>query len=193
MAAHALLDVDHAPADNREHKRRSIAGSKDSPPVALLMSLQRSAGNAAVAELLARRPSTVGSLPKGAIELQRCGPTPCNCSDDERAEYAATRPEMQTIALVEERAKQSPLSPELISAQRLMLQGQFDSDESIPATQGQADAETGKQACVEAKADCADKSGCASPKIEKKCDCWKGGQNGHVCIAKCSCEGQPIA
>jgi hypothetical protein len=64
----------------------------------VLLGLQRSAGNAAVAGRLggphhhsAVAPS-VASVASMAF-VQRCGPTPCNCSTDERADYAQQHPD----------------------------------------------------------------------------------------------------
>jgi hypothetical protein len=62
------------------------------PSAALLLALQRSAGNAAVARLAAQRSVGVGRK-HSVVAVQRCGPTPCDCSDEERADYAATHPE----------------------------------------------------------------------------------------------------
>ncbi|HEY7814130.1 MAG TPA: hypothetical protein VIC62_12880 [Nakamurella sp.] len=54
-----------------------------------LLGLQRTAGNAAVAAHLGS-PTVAGSP---LTFMQRCGPTPCNCSADERADYAEQHPD----------------------------------------------------------------------------------------------------
>ena len=57
----------------------------------VLLGLQRSAGNAAVAGHLGgphRQPTSAAMA-----FVQRCGPTPCNCSAEERADYAEEHPE----------------------------------------------------------------------------------------------------
>ena len=54
-----------------------------------LLGLQRTAGNAAVAAHLGS-PTVAGSP---LTFVQRCGPTPCNCSSEERADYAEQRPD----------------------------------------------------------------------------------------------------
>jgi hypothetical protein len=55
-----------------------------------LLGLQRAAGNQAVTRLIGYAPADRGhgtdSLSPNFVPLQRCGPTPCNCSDDERAD-----------------------------------------------------------------------------------------------------------
>jgi outer membrane protein OmpA-like peptidoglycan-associated protein len=71
------------------HVERPEAGrSAQRPPAAALLCLQRSVGNAAVARTLARRRPAVGAPPQTAV--QRCGPTPCDCSAEERAEHTAS-------------------------------------------------------------------------------------------------------
>ncbi|WP_128642432.1 hypothetical protein [Rhodococcus opacus] len=70
------------------------------PPVASkgllnIWSLQRSAGNAAVARLMATRSATIaaGDAAENCTEtVQRCGPVPCDCSVEERAEWDSAHP-----------------------------------------------------------------------------------------------------
>lgn len=58
------------------------------PSAAVAIHLQRAAGNAAVSGLLrAARPGD------RLLAVQRCGPTPCDCSPEERAEAAVGGPE----------------------------------------------------------------------------------------------------
>lgn len=59
--------------------RHSASTSSLNPSMAAVLGLQRSVGNAAVAHRLT---------------VQRCGPTPCNCSDEERSGYAADHPDV---------------------------------------------------------------------------------------------------
>ncbi len=57
---------------------------------ALALSLQRSAGNQAVAGLLAAAAAAGTSVRAAAVRpplVQRCGPVPCDCSDEERETY----------------------------------------------------------------------------------------------------------
>ncbi len=66
---------------------RVASGSALNPMHAALLDLQRSAGNHAVAQHLA----TLGQRGRARpvlLRVQRCGPTPCDCSEDERADYA---------------------------------------------------------------------------------------------------------
>jgi hypothetical protein len=73
--------------DERTDLLVSAPRSQRSPDIggggsaSFVLALQSSAGNAAVTRHLAR--------PSAALSVQRCGPMPCDCSDDERAEYAA--------------------------------------------------------------------------------------------------------
>ncbi|HEX4865863.1 MAG TPA: peptidoglycan-binding protein [Acidimicrobiales bacterium] len=53
----------------------------------LIVGLHASAGNAAVGQLVARA-TRVRTAAAGPMHVQRCGPTPCACSADERAEHA---------------------------------------------------------------------------------------------------------
>ena len=63
----------------------------------VLLGLQQSVGNAAVA----------GRLSGGAAAgspmsfVQRCGPTPCNCSAQQRADYAEDHPDEPAAAEVD--------------------------------------------------------------------------------------------
>ena len=67
----------------------------DSGPAAALLGLQRLAGNDAVTRYLAG--GTPGpTVSRFAAVVQRCGPTPCNCSSEERADYAASHPGEQS-------------------------------------------------------------------------------------------------
>ena len=60
-------------------------------PLAAVLGLQRSAGNAAVSNLMAFRAQGNGAPDQ--LTLQRCGAAPCDCSDPERVDYAERHPE----------------------------------------------------------------------------------------------------
>jgi hypothetical protein len=53
------------------------------PPA--LLGLQRAAGNAAVSRLLATAPVRDSPGACDPVAVQRCGPVPCDCSEEERA------------------------------------------------------------------------------------------------------------
>ena len=90
MRTQTSPEVRPAPRREPASRRRPPSGSSLRPSAAFLLGLQRAAGNAAVAGHVARRPTSILGLPPGSVtELQRCGPTPCNCSDEERDDYAA--------------------------------------------------------------------------------------------------------
>jgi peptidoglycan hydrolase-like protein with peptidoglycan-binding domain len=79
VAARRLPSATGLSVRAERHRLPTEAGSQAAPiapPVQLLLTLQRAAGNVAVSSLLAQRSS---------IEVQRCGPAACNCSDEERA------------------------------------------------------------------------------------------------------------
>ncbi|WP_395727081.1 hypothetical protein [Nakamurella sp.] len=58
----------------------------------VLLGLQRSVGNAAVAgHLRDAHHRATAAAPMAFV--QRCGPTPCSCSADERADYAEKHPD----------------------------------------------------------------------------------------------------
>src|SRR3954465_11732022 len=96
MLVHALPEVacGSISTTGPMHRVRVVAAS----PAARVLDLQRMAGNAAVAQHLARRRTALPGGGGGALQVQRCGPAPCNCSDDERADYAARHPEEQAEA-----------------------------------------------------------------------------------------------
>jgi len=91
MTAHHLVEPrrDSLPPARRQHPSRS-----DSNSVASLLGLQRLAGNDAVTQYLAGRRSAAPGIAFPVV--QRCGPTPCNCSGEERADYAAGHPNEQS-------------------------------------------------------------------------------------------------
>lgn len=75
------------PGPRRTEGPGGVGGVSD-----VLLGLQRSVGNAAVAGQLGapqHRPATAASM----AFVQRCGPTPCNCSAEERADYAQKNPD----------------------------------------------------------------------------------------------------
>ena len=80
------------PADLRtraDQRSTQVGPSRhSSPAVAAVLALQRSAGNAAVAHYLGQRPGGHSNRP-AQVAVQRCGPTACDCSAEERADYAA--------------------------------------------------------------------------------------------------------
>jgi hypothetical protein len=75
------------PVQRRAEGAAGVGGLSD-----VLLGLQRSAGNAAVAgHLGGPGPSSMAAGPMAFV--QRCGPTPCNCSAEERADYAEKHPD----------------------------------------------------------------------------------------------------
>lgn len=68
------------PASRRLLVQRPPAAARSRAGMAL--ALQRSVGNAATRQLLSLQP----------LVLQRCGPTPCDCSPEEREAYASSHP-----------------------------------------------------------------------------------------------------
>lgn len=75
--------------------RRRQADLQRGPDMTLLVGLQRLAGNRAVARELARRRSLlIGPTASADASVQSCGPTPRNCSHEERADYAAAHPHL---------------------------------------------------------------------------------------------------
>ena len=60
------------------------------PSAALVLALQRFAGNGAVTRQLADHRHLGKYVTAPAQVVQRCGPVPCNCSAEERAEYEAS-------------------------------------------------------------------------------------------------------
>ena len=79
---------DLRPAAPRPVRRSPAASPLPGGLPGTLLGLQRAAGNAAVARSLI--PLPLGRRPSPATPVQRCGPTPCDCSAEERAEYDAT-------------------------------------------------------------------------------------------------------
>ena len=73
---------------HRSHHARPGPGpaSRLAPDQQWILNLQRTAGNAAVVQLLSEQDV-----------IQRCGPKPCDCSSEERASAAAEGPRVQRI------------------------------------------------------------------------------------------------
>ena len=93
MVAHALAHRDGPLDYETAHRRRTPTPYAADPSVSLILGLQRSAGNAAVARQFGRaRPSAAAKSPL-AVPVQRCGPVACDCSSQERADYAEKHPE----------------------------------------------------------------------------------------------------
>jgi len=78
------------PVQRRAEGPAAAGGMSD-----VLLGLQRSAGNAAVAGRLGGSHHHSAAAPSVASMafVQRCGPTPCDCSADERADYAQQHPD----------------------------------------------------------------------------------------------------
>lgn len=75
------------PVQRRADGSAGVGGLSDA-----LLGLQRSVGNAAVAGRLGgphHQPTSAGPM----AFVQRCGPTPCNCSAEERSDYADKHPD----------------------------------------------------------------------------------------------------
>jgi hypothetical protein len=122
-------EVARAQVSRRQPKRTPVVGLSPNSSAAMLLGLQRSAGNAAVARQLAIQRSSAGRRGYlGALELQRCGPTPCDCSDEERADYAEKR--------LEEKAYEPDAeSPETAQAPVQRCAGVDDSSGSLAPVQ----------------------------------------------------------
>lgn len=95
MRQHGGYETEWAPAHPVQRRADGSAGVGGMSDV--LLGLQRSAGNAAVAGHLAAAhhlPTSGGPM----AFVQRCGPTPCNCSAEERADYADKHPDEPATA-----------------------------------------------------------------------------------------------
>ena len=86
MPAHALLDADR-PVAVTAVKRRPAEPLGQALSPGMLLALQRTAGNSAVRRRLGQEPEATARRRPAQTAVQRCGPTPCHCSADERAEY----------------------------------------------------------------------------------------------------------
>lgn len=82
-------------ADETARTAHPVQRRADGPEIGgvpgVLMGLQRSVGNAAVARQVGGAHAH-HAAPSMAF-VQRCGPTPCNCSADERTDYAEKHPD----------------------------------------------------------------------------------------------------
>jgi hypothetical protein len=90
MRQQGAYETDWAAAHPRP--RRTDASDGAGGVNGVLLGLQRAVGNAAVAGQLGgpqHRPASAAPM----AFVQRCGPTPCNCSADERADYAEKHPD----------------------------------------------------------------------------------------------------
>lgn len=105
MTAHAVAEVSPAATERPLPRRRSSIDSGAD----YILGLQRSAGNDAVARHLAGQQfAAAGHRHPGIVEVQRCGPTPCNCSSEERADFAAKNPDEQSHGRGAEEAEAIP-------------------------------------------------------------------------------------
>jgi hypothetical protein len=99
MTTHTTVDVRGMPAEQTTPRPRRPTADYNAA-VAQLLALQRSAGNQAVAHHITGM-HTAWSSRGRTPTVQRCGPVPCDCSSEERADYAAnnshhTTPEHET-------------------------------------------------------------------------------------------------
>ena len=94
-------------------RSRVASGPALNPMHAALLDLQRIAGNHAVAQHLAALGQRDRERPV-LLRVQRCGPTPCDCSEDERADYAARHGDGAAAQLEDE----SPTAQRLLPVQR---------------------------------------------------------------------------
>lgn len=90
MRQHGAYETDRPAARAGQRRADGSAGAGGVSDV--LLGLQRSVGNAAVAGHLGGGPHHQSASAPMAF-VQRCGPTPCNCSADERADYAQKHPD----------------------------------------------------------------------------------------------------
>lgn len=88
--------VEHPDVQVPVRGRRPPRGTDVNGSASFVLALQRSAGNAAVVRSLtqplrpvSRSPRPAYPTPATQLHLQRCGPVPCDCSDEERAEHDA--------------------------------------------------------------------------------------------------------
>ena len=96
MAVQAVERLASQPAEEALRGHRAPVAGSHSPSLALVMGLQRSAGNAAVARHLGRSPRPhVAARPPSTVQVQRCGPVACDCSAEERSDYAEKHPEQE--------------------------------------------------------------------------------------------------
>jgi Na+-transporting methylmalonyl-CoA/oxaloacetate decarboxylase gamma subunit len=87
MAVRALEHLDDV-ATRTLARQQSALVAAQAPPVATILGLQRSAGNAAVVRHLTRtRAVPVEPGPRPVVPVQRCGPVACECSAEERVDY----------------------------------------------------------------------------------------------------------
>lgn len=93
MAAQTLAQRDGRPEPEALHRRHSPTAYPTNPSHSLILGLQRSAGNAAVARQFGRARSLAAPKHAGAVQVQRCGPVACDCSKEERADYDAKYPD----------------------------------------------------------------------------------------------------
>ena len=94
-------------------RSRVAPGPPLTPMHAALLDLQRFAGNHAVAQHLAIMGQHDRARPV-LLRVQRCGPTPCDCSEDERADYAARHGDGAATQVEDE----SPTAQRLLPVQR---------------------------------------------------------------------------
>jgi outer membrane protein OmpA-like peptidoglycan-associated protein len=87
-----MRDVERAPGAHASREGRTRLRQSSTTALAQLSALQRQAGNAGVARLLA---ATKPTTP--VVVAQRCGPVPCDCNDEDRAAKEGTGPQVQRV------------------------------------------------------------------------------------------------
>jgi hypothetical protein len=89
MPRFAEHEIGQAQNSTDRHPGSRSTNSRPIHSAAAVLALQRSAGNAVVRKLI-QQTGTASKSRSGALKLQRCGPAPCDCSKEERDEYAVT-------------------------------------------------------------------------------------------------------
>jgi hypothetical protein len=94
MTTHTTVEIRGMPTGQTTLRPRNPTADYNGA-VAQLLALQRSAGNQAVARRITGL-HTGWSPPAITPTVQRCGPVPCDCSPEERADYAANNSQHTT-------------------------------------------------------------------------------------------------
>lgn len=130
MTTLAMPAIDQRQVARPKTQRRRTGNLWPNSSAATLLALQRSAGNAAVARQLGGRGTAKSH--RDVLELQRCGPTPCDCSEEEQAHYAAEHPDEQPTVegAKSSDAEEASVQPEDASVQRCGTEE--DAAESVP-------------------------------------------------------------
>lgn len=135
MSPEALIEFDRSSASQTRHRGKPTVGSGVDTAAGLFFGLN-SAGNAAIARVLAPQRQVAREHRQASEpQVQRCGPVPCNCSAEERSDYAAKHPEDEHESEPENPVAVGTPLQRLVTSDRAVDEGAVASDPRAVASE----------------------------------------------------------